>query len=79
MNLLHRINRWIFRPRHCLDLGPEAYAGKFKGQQIMLMWRDGYWHFYINQAEVGKDLTPRGAELRAINDIETYFVRGQAA
>lgn len=79
MNFLHRINRWIFRPRHCLDLGPEAYAGKFKGQQIMLMFRDNFWHFYINQAEVGKDLTPRGAELRAINDIETYFVKGQAA
>lgn len=79
MNLLHRINSFIFRPKYCLRNGPDFYIGRFKKCQIMLMRRDHWWVYYINQAEVGKDLTPRGAELRAINDIETYFVRGQAA
>jgi len=77
MNLLHRINCFIFRPKHCLRNGPDCYLGQYKNQCIMLMKRDGMWVYYVNTTEVGKDLTPRGAELRAINDIETYFVRGQ--
>ena len=43
MNLLHRLNRWIFRPKHCLRNGPDFYVGKFKNCQIMLMRRDHWW------------------------------------
>lgn len=78
MNIFHRILRFVFRPRELYDLGPEAYAGRIDGQQVMLMFRDNRWHYYINAKPCGHDFTARGAELQATHEIRTYFVRGSA-
>lgn len=68
-----------WKPKHLELTAPGTYVGMYKRQRIMLRFRDHRWQYYVNESNIGWDWFPRGAEKMAIRDVDTYFVRGEAA